>query len=75
MWNNNGTQHGLYASRAIEYIFSAVVILTEHLYFGRALKSYGQGRAAEHQFPAGAKPEPLAAIFAIKIVLYGLFST
>jgi len=36
------TQHGLYAIRAIEYVCSAVVILTEHLYFGRALKSYGQ---------------------------------
>jgi len=45
----------------IEYIFSAVVILTEHLYFGRVLKSYGQGRAAEHQSPAGAKPYTLWA--------------
>jgi hypothetical protein len=32
----NGLQHGLYANRAIDKRSSAVVILTEHLYFGRA---------------------------------------
>jgi len=32
------------------------------LYFGRALKSYGQGRAVEHRFPASAKPFTLGGM-------------